>query len=303
MRVTGNKEMQRKGIILAGGSGTRLWPMTAAVSKQLLPVWDKPMIYYPLATLMQAGLTEILIISTPHDLPRFEALFGTGAHLGLKLEYAVQPAPKGLAEALIIAESFLDGQSAALILGDNIFYGHGLSEVLKDARENDSSTVFAYAVQDPERYGVVAFNQDGRAISLEEKPKKPKSKFAVTGIYFYDNDVCELAKTLTPSTRGELEITDLNQLYLNAGRLNVQILDREITWLDTGTTQSLMQASQFVEAVQTRQGLVIGCLEEIALSEGLVTKEHLISGQHMSSKSTYAHYVQQLLQTDTWSAP
>ena len=290
--------MQRKGIILAGGSGTRLWPMTAAVSKQLLPVWDKPMIYYPLATLMQAGLTEILIISTPHDLPRFEALFGTGAHLGLKLEYAVQPAPKGLAEALIIAESFLDGQSAALILGDNIFYGRGLSDVLKEARSSDTPTVFAYVVQDPERYGVVAFDADGLAISLEEKPIHPKSKYAVTGIYFYDNDVCDLAKTLTPSSRGELEITDLNQLYLDAGRLNVQVLDREITWLDTGTTQSLMQASQFVETVQARQGLVIGCLEEIALSERLVTPAQLKQGPHQNSKSTYARYVQQLVETE-----
>ena len=288
--------MKRKGIILAGGSGTRLWPMTAAVSKQLLPVWDKPMIYYPLATLMQTGLHEILIISTPEDLPRFEKLFGTGAHLGLAIDYAVQPEPNGLAEAFIIAERFLDGAGATLILGDNIFYGHGLSNVLKNACNTDSSTVFAYAVQDPERYGVVAFDDKGRAVSLEEKPTNPCSSYAVTGIYFYDNSVCDFAKTLTPSARGELEITDLNRLYLQAGRLRVEVLDREITWLDTGTTQSLMQAAQFVETVQTRQGLVIGCLEEIALNEGLIQPDQLKPELYADSKSSYAQYVQRLLQ-------
>jgi glucose-1-phosphate thymidylyltransferase len=289
--------LQRKGIILAGGSGSRLWPMTAAISKQLLPVWDKPMIYYPLATLMQAGLTDILIISTPLDLPRFEALFGCGKHLGLRIQYAEQAKPNGLAEAFLIAESFLDGHPAALILGDNIFYGHGLTEALQQANTDPRCTVFAYAVHDPERYGVVSFDRNGHAISLEEKPIKPKSKYAVTGIYFYDSQVCRLAKTLAPSQRGELEITDLNRLYLEAGNLRVHTLNREITWLDTGTAQSLLQAAQFVETVQTRQGLVIACLEEIALECGLISRRDMRTLIQFDSKSSYATYVQTILQS------
>ncbi|MDB2425868.1 glucose-1-phosphate thymidylyltransferase RfbA [Litoricolaceae bacterium] len=287
--------LNRKGIILAGGSGTRLWPMTSVVSKQLLPVWDKPMIYYPLATLMQAGLTEILIISTPSDAPRFESLLGNGSQLGLTLSYAIQPEPNGLAEAFLIGESFLGGQPAALILGDNIFYGNRLDHSLIRANANPISSIFAYAVQDPDRYGVVSFDSEGRAITLEEKPANPASKFAVTGLYFYDADVCQRAKTLRPSARGELEITDLNMLYLKAGRLNVEQLGREIAWLDTGTTQSLMQASQFVEAVQTRQGLVIACLEEIALERQLITRPML--QQHISpdGKSPYSAYVKSLI--------
>lgn len=287
--------LNRKGIILAGGSGTRLWPMTSVVSKQLLPVWDKPMIYYPLATLMQAGLTEILIISTPSDAPRFESLLGNGSQLGLTLSYAIQPEPKGLAEAFLIGESFLGGQPAALILGDNIFYGNRLDHSLIRANANPTSSIFAYAVQDPDRYGVVSFDSEGRAITLEEKPANPASKFAVTGLYFYDADVCQRAKTLRPSARGELEITDLNMLYLKAGRLNVEQLGREIAWLDTGTTQSLMQASQFVEAVQTRQGLVIACLEEIALERQLITRPMLQHYISPDGKSPYSAYVKSLI--------
>lgn len=287
--------LNRKGIILAGGSGTRLWPMTSVVSKQLLPVWDKPMIYYPLATLMQAGLTEILIISTPSDAPRFESLLGNGSQLGLTLSYAIQPEPKGLAEAFLIGESFLGGQPAALILGDNIFYGNRLDHSLIRANANPTSSIFAYAVQDPDRYGVVSFDSEGRAITLEEKPANPASKFAVTGLYFYDADVCQRAKTLRPSARGELEITDLNMLYLKAGRLNIEQLGREIAWLDTGTTQSLMQASQFVEAVQTRQGLVIACLEEIALERQLITRPMLQHYISPDGKSPYSAYVKSLI--------
>lgn len=287
--------LNRKGIILAGGSGTRLWPMTSVVSKQLLPVWDKPMIYYPLATLMQAGLTEILIISTPSDAPRFESLLGNGSQLGLTLSYAIQPEPKGLAEAFLIGESFLGGQPAALILGDNIFYGNRLDHSLIRANANPTSSIFAYLVQDPDRYGVVSFDSEGRAITLEEKPANPASKFAVTGLYFYDADVCQRAKTLRPSARGELEITDLNMLYLKAGRLNIEQLGREIAWLDTGTTQSLMQASQFVEAVQTRQGLVIACLEEIALERQLITRPMLQHYISPDGKSPYSAYVKSLI--------
>ena len=287
--------LHRKGIILAGGSGTRLWPMTSVVSKQLLPIWDKPMIYYPLATLMQAGLTEILIISTPADAPRFEALLGDGSQFGLTLSYAIQPEPNGLAEAFLIGESFLNGQPAALILGDNIFYGNRLDDSLIRANANPASSVFAYPVQDPERYGVISFDDEGQAIALEEKPAHPKSKFAVTGLYFYDTEVCEYAKTLTPSARGELEITDLNLVYLKAGQLNVEQLGREIAWLDTGTTQSLMQAAQFVEAVQTRQGLVIACLEEIALQRQLVTPSSLRKHLSPDGKSPYSAYVKSLI--------
>ena len=287
--------LHRKGIILAGGSGTRLWPMTSVVSKQLLPIWDKPMIYYPLATLMQAGLTEILIISTPADAPRFEALLGDGSQFGLTLSYAIQPEPNGLAEAFLIGESFLNGQPAALILGDNIFYGNRLDDSLIRANANPTSSVFAYPVQDPERYGVVSFDDEGQAVALEEKPAHPKSKFAVTGLYFYDTEVCEYAKTLTPSARGELEITDLNLVYLKAGQLNVEQLGREIAWLDTGTTQSLMQAAQFVEAVQTRQGLVIACLEEIALQRQLVTASSLKQCLSPDGKSPYSAYVKSLI--------
>ena len=295
---TGNT-FQRKGIILAGGSGTRLWPITAAVSKQLLPVWDKPMIYYPLATLMLSGLREILIISTPNDLPKMQLLLGNGSDFGISLNYAEQRKPNGIAEAMIIAENFLEGQSSALILGDNIFYGHGLQDLLIEAARRNNTTIFASEVHDPERYGVIGFNQQFKAISIEEKPNQPKSKFAATGLYFYDKNAPKLAKTLSPSERGELEITDLNRLYMKSEELTVELLDRGTTWLDTGTVASLMQAGQFVEAIQTRQGTVIACLEEIALDQKWINYATLEKRILKLGTGLYAEYIRRLLKKDS----
>ena len=284
-----------KGIILAGGSGTRLHPATQVVSKQLLPVYDKPMIFYPLSILMLAEIQEILIISTPQDIGRFEQLLGDGSRYGIKLSYAVQPSPDGLAQAFLIGEEFLAGSPVCLILGDNLYYGSGMSELLKSAQTATGATVFAYQVSDPERYGVVEFDASQQAISLEEKPLQPKSNFAVTGLYFYDNKVVDYAKQIKPSPRGELEITDLNRIYLEQQALKVVTMKRGFAWLDTGTHDSLLDASNFIQTVEHRQGIKIACLEEIALHKGWLTKEQILTRVSQMGKSTYAEYLRRIL--------
>ena len=290
-------QKNRKGIILAGGSGTRLYPITMGTSKQLLPIYDKPMIYYPLSVLMLAGINDILIISTPEDLPNFEKLLGGGKEIGIKLSYKVQPSPDGLAQAFILGEEFIGDDDVCLILGDNIYYGQGFSEKLKRASEQQvGATVFGYYVNDPERFGVVEFDNSGKALSIEEKPEKPKSNYAVTGLYFYDNRVVEIAKNIKPSHRGELEITDVNNVYLQQGGLNVELLGRGFAWLDTGTHDSLIEASQFVQTIEHRQGLKVACLEEIAFNNDWITVDELKERGEFFKKTGYGQYLLKLYQ-------
>ncbi len=284
-----------KGIVLAGGLGTRLYPLTLAVSKQLMPVYDKPMIYYPLSTLMSAGIKDILIISTPHDLPHFEKLLRDGSDIGCNFQYAAQPEPKGLAQAFLIGEEFVGNEKVSLILGDNIFYGTGVNRQLKDCNDPDGGYIFAYYVSDPERYGVVDFDKDFHALSIEEKPEHPKSNYAVPGLYFYDNSVIDIARNLEPSPRGELEITDINKIYLDQGKLKVQVLGRGVAWLDTGTHDSLIQAGQFIHVIEERQGLKIGCIEETAYVNGFIDDEQMMRLAHKYMKSGYGEYLESLV--------